>query len=112
MVKEEHLEFDNEIIGHFYLIELDSSKPSIGLSVSDSHQRNGLGTLFLVIGIAILQLMGKRELWLTTDLDNEKGYRLYEQFGFRKAGEVEVFLPGDGCMRKELEMRLNLEAFR
>ncbi len=111
LVREETLGFENEIIGHFYIINWDSEKPSLGLGVSDKHQGRKLGTLFIHIAAYLLKAISKEYIWLTTDLDNEKGYALYQKIGFEDFGRTEVYIPADGYKRIEREMRMNLENF-
>jgi RimJ/RimL family protein N-acetyltransferase len=104
-------DFDNEIIGHFYLLHCNSDKPLLGLGIASGFQGKRLGTLFIILIAHITKLLGKKYLWLSTGKDNVIGYNLYLKLGFQIVGDIEVYVPSESYKRIDTEMRLDLECF-
>jgi RimJ/RimL family protein N-acetyltransferase len=101
-------DFENEIIGHFFVLESNSAKPFVGLGISSRFQGKKLGTLFLYIIFYIFKIMNKNVLWLTTGKDNIVGLNLYKKLGFEQTGEIEVLIPSENYKRFDIEMKIDI----
>ncbi len=105
-------DFNNEIIGHFFLLQHESDKSFVGLCVSSAFQGKKLGTLFISLVSYIAKTLGKKQLWLTTGKDNPVGYNLYNKLGFEDIGDIEVYVPAENYKRIDTEMKLDLNNFK
>jgi RimJ/RimL family protein N-acetyltransferase len=98
----------DRIIGHFFIWNISNDKSEIGVGISDEYQNKKLGHLLIKILIFIAKSFGKKELYLTTALDNDAAFKLYERIGFKYLGDVDHFLPGYDYKTIEREMKLEL----
>lgn len=103
--------FKDEIIGHFFIWNFSGEKPELGVGILDKYQKNKLGYLFIIILINIFKSKGKKELYLTTALNNDAAFKLYKSVGFKYTKDVDHFLPGYDYKTIEREMRLDLNNF-
>ena len=87
-----NIDFDNEIIAHFFLEYFDTH-PDIALGIADKYQAKGLGKLILLLLIYLTKFMDKKKIYLSVDKDNLIGFELYKKIGFKKIGEREITIP-------------------
>lgn len=104
----------NEIIGHFFLLDIDSKKPYVGIGLSREFQGKKLGTLFMSILIYTMKILNRKTLWLTVDKNNIAGHNLYKKIGFKDLGEIEShnFAQGFESITKEYSMKMDLDNFK
>jgi RimJ/RimL family protein N-acetyltransferase len=105
-------DFNNEIIGHFFLLQCNSDNPYLGLGVASNYQGKKLGTFFISLISYVAKNLGKQHLWLTTGKDNIAGYKLYKKMGFEDAGDIEVYVPAENYKRIDTKMKLDLKKFK
>jgi RimJ/RimL family protein N-acetyltransferase len=109
LIKEKYLthDLDNEIIGHFFLNRCDT-EPEPGLAVADNFQNRKLGTLFVFILIYITKLLGKKIIYIRTDINNRVSFQFYQKLGFKHKRDTELEIPvvNYKSVIRELEMDL------
>lgn len=90
---------DGEIIGIAHVSRLKrrmSHRASIGVSVRRCAWHRGVGTALMEKLIAFARNNSLEQLELEVRSDNERAIRLYEKFGFTKAGTIPAFLKVNG----------------
>ena len=102
--------FDSEIIGNFFVLDCLCDKPIVGIAVADKFHHKKLGLLFMSVLIRATKMLGKKELWLTTSVENKTGHGLYQRVGFQDVGKKEVHVTTESYKRMEYEMKLDLES--
>lgn len=73
-----------------------SHRASIGISVRRCAWHGGVGTALMEALIAFARKNGIEQLELEVRSDNDRAIRLYERFGFTKAGTIPAFLKVNG----------------
>ena len=81
---------DGRIAAYFFLWHINEDVPELGISVVDEYQGHGLGRLCMEYMIAEGKKLGKKQLRLTTGLDNDNAFHLYEKCGFVYKGIIEI----------------------
>lgn len=76
------LQPENETEGNEYYLDT--------VSVSPSHQGQGIGSLLLKHGIEFAKQNGYSQVGLLVDLDNPNAQRLYEKLGFQLGKETQL----------------------
>jgi RimJ/RimL family protein N-acetyltransferase len=104
-------DFDNEIIGHFYL-QRCRTRPEISLGVADRYQGKGLGKLFIVILIYITKVLGNDKAYLGVDKDNIVGINLYKRFGFQHKEDIQIHIPVTDYWGTVLEMEMDISDYK
>lgn len=112
LLKEGYLneDFDNEIIGHFFLNRCET-RPEPGLGVADKFQGKKLGTFFIVLLIYIAKFLGKKLLYISTDIDNKISFNLYKKLGFKHIKNTPIKIPVVGYSSIICELELDLEKY-
>jgi RimJ/RimL family protein N-acetyltransferase len=112
LLKEGNLneDFDNEIIGHFYL-QRCRTRPEIGLGVSDRYQSKGLGKLFIMILIYITKNLGHETIYLGVDKGNVVGIDLYKRLGFLQKEDIDIYIPVTDYTGTVSEMELDIKNY-
>ncbi len=92
--------FQDEIIGYFFLWDFNKKNPVLGIGISDTFQRKGLGKQMIDILVEDAKTAGKEGILLTTVLTNETAFQLYKKIGFQYIGDTDN-IAGDGRVVKE-----------
>ena len=88
--------FDAErMAAYFFLWNFRDRVPLLGIGMLDAYQGRGLGRQIMGILIDQARLSGRDGIELTTMLDNDAAFSLYQKVGFRYLGDVEN-VQGDG----------------
>lgn len=103
----------NEIISHFFLLEINSEKPYIGIGIGRNYKSKKLGILFMLILLYTMKILDRKTLWLTVDKNNDIGHNLYKKIGFKDIGEIESnnFSQGFKTITQEYAMKIDLNKF-
>jgi len=101
-------EHAGEIVAYFFLWHAKLPVPTLGIGLTDRFQGAGLGRLAMETLIDAARGLGAHGIELTTALDNERAFALYQKCGFEYVSDVENIL-GDGNMRIERCMFLPLK---
>ena len=96
-----------EIIGYVFLWNIQGRFPILGIGITDAYQGQGLGKQIMTILIDDAKAAGCAGIELTTGLDNDRAYQLYEKMGFQYLGDTDN-IAGDGCIVRERRMFLAL----
>lgn len=76
----------NKIVGLAYLVffpeKCFKSGCKLGIVIADEYQGKAIGSQMMHRLIKEAKTRKMRKIWLTTYLDNERGLRLYQKFGF------------------------------
>jgi GNAT superfamily N-acetyltransferase len=112
ILKEDYLNADleNEIIGHFFINRIDTM-PEPGLVVAEKFQGKKLGTFFLLILIYITKILGKKEIFIRTDIKNNRGFELYKNLGFKHIRDYPLEIPIVGYKSIIRELKMDLDFF-
>lgn len=94
------LDADETIVAYFFLWWYDTPFPVLGIGIADACQGQGLGKKLMQILIEDGRKKGCQAIELTTMLDNQRAFALYEKVGFKCAGQVKN-KTGDGRMVTE-----------
>jgi ribosomal protein S18 acetylase RimI-like enzyme len=88
--------FDGDrLVGYFFLWHFRSRVPLLGIGMLDGYQGKGLGRQMMAMLIDAGREAGCEGIELTTMLDNDRAFALYQKMGFRYYGDVEN-VTGDG----------------
>ena len=101
-------EYENEIVGYSFLWYAKKRVALLGIGIVDKFQGLGLGRKTMQILIEIGWNEGLEGIELSTPIDNDRAYKLYEKVGFKYIKNVETIL-GDGSVRIEKCMFLPLK---
>lgn len=93
-------EYEGEVIGYFFLWYAKQRVALLGIGIADNFQGLGLGRKVMELLIEIGRNEGLEGIELSTTIDNDRAYALYEKVGFRFVKNVETIL-GDGSVRIE-----------
>ncbi|MBN2451516.1 MAG: GNAT family N-acetyltransferase [Lentisphaeria bacterium] len=93
----------NRLVGYFFLWYFSEPAPLLGIGLVDRYQGLGLGRQLMGILLDEARAAGRDGVDLTTNLDNERAYALYEKLGFRHYRDVPN-LQGDGAVVVERAM--------
>lgn len=102
------LDSNNNAIAYFFLWWYSSGFPVLGIGIADDYQKQGLGKQLMNILIESGKKGGCKTIELTTRLDNEKAFALYEKVGFKCLGQV-ANKAGDGTIVQEWHMYYPIE---
>ena len=84
-------------VGHFFLWKAGGNQhsgtygvqvPELGIAFADSIQGNGFGTLGVKVLQEVAKEIGSDAIELTTAMENDGGYHLYENSGFVYTGDI------------------------
>ena len=88
--------FDGQrLVGYFFLWYATHRVPLLGIGLLDAYQGRGLGRPMMRLLIEEARSLGAEAIELTTMMDNDRAYALYEKVGFEHIGDVEN-LQGNG----------------
>ena len=104
-------DFDNEIIGHFYL-QRCRTRPEIGLGVADRYQGKGLGKFFIVILIYMAKALGHEKIYLGVDKNNVEGINLYKRLGFQHKEDIDIHIPITDYRGTISEMEMDISSYK
>lgn len=76
----------SRMVGWGFVSGLDKDVPGFGLGVADDHQGRGLGRRLMAAVMEECRQRGKVGIELCVVQDNERAWKLYESFGFRRIG--------------------------
>ena len=112
ILKENYLneDLENEIIGHFFINRVDTM-PEPGLVVADKIQGKKLGTFFLVMSIYLTKILGKKEIFIRTDIKNTRSFELYKSLGFKHIRDIPIEIPSVGYKSIVRELNMGLDSF-
>jgi RimJ/RimL family protein N-acetyltransferase len=85
----------SRIVGYFFLWYFDRPVPLLGIGLVDDFHGRGLARPMMNLLIREAEKAGKDAIELTTMMDNERAYALYEKVGFEHYKDVEN-LQGNG----------------
>ncbi len=74
----------------FHEMELYKHRASVGITVHDDYQNQGLGTILTEYLIEISRAMGLRKVDLMVVAHNDRAIRVYEKLGFVKEGHFKM----------------------
>lgn len=81
--------FDGErLVGYFFLWYFNQRVPLLGIGMLDAYQGQGLGSRMMGTLIDAAKEAGKEGIELTTMVDNDRAFALYEKVGFKYYGDV------------------------
>ena len=93
--------FDGDrIVGYFFLWYMDKAVPLLGIGMLDAYQHRGLGRQMMQLLMQHGRDTGRDGIELTTMLDNDNAFALYQKVGFVYQGNVEN-VAGDGKVQVE-----------
>jgi ribosomal protein S18 acetylase RimI-like enzyme len=87
--------FESRAAGYFFLWNYNQPVCLLGIGLADDFQNLKLGQKFMALLIEDARLAGRDGIELTTMLDNDRAFHVYEKLGFRYIGNVENIV-GDG----------------
>ena len=93
----------DRIVGYFFLWNFRWPVPLLGIGLADDFQNLHLGQKFMAILIDDARAAGRDGVELTTMLDNDRAFHVYEKTGFKYIGNVEN-VQGDGKVVTERAM--------
>ena len=91
------------MVGYFFLWYFNAPVPLLGIGLVDAFHGQGLGRQMMELLIAEATEHGSAGIELTTQMDNDRAFALYQAVGFRHYGNVEN-LQGDGTLETERAM--------
>lgn len=83
------LRYETDVVGYFFLWELDQSVPVLGIGLADAWQGHGLGEPMLRLLIGDACAAGCSAIELTTVPTNRRALQLYLRVGFKPVDEVD-----------------------
>lgn len=96
--------FDGQcLVGYFFLWYFRQRVPLLGIGLLDDYQDQGLGRQMMSILLDHARQAGCDGVELTTMLDNDRAFALYQKMGFHYLGDVEN-IQGDGQVVVERAM--------
>jgi len=98
---------ENQIIAYFFLWDMDTPTPLLGIGIRDDFQGQGLGRLLMEILIEDAKDSLKDGIELTTMPGNDAAFNLYKKMGFVYVGDVDNE-QADRTIVKERRMFLSL----
>ncbi len=96
---------DDKVVAYFFLWDLKKRFPVLGVGITESHQRQGLGKQLMAILINDAKEARSDGIVLTTVLTNVGAYQLYLKMGFIYLGIIKN-KAGDGRIVEERMMYL------
>lgn len=96
------------VIAYFFLWDFSTAVPALGIGVADDYQGRKLGPQMVQMLIDDARAAGLDGIELTTLLDNERAFVLYQSMGFTYLGDVDN-IAGDGRVITERMMFLALK---
>lgn len=95
------------VVGYFFLWDIETPVPVLGVGLADGWQGRGLGRRFMEILIGDARVAGCSGIELTTLPENERAFALYRAMGFEHVGDADN-VAGDGRVVRERVMFLPL----
>ena len=86
---------DGRIVAYFFLWHFRERVPVLGIGMLDAYQGKGLGRKIMLLLIDEAMKADRDGIELTTMLDNDVAFALYQKVGFRYLGNVDN-IQGDG----------------
>lgn len=83
------------VVGYFFLWDFITAVPALGIGIADDHQGRKLGPQMVQILIDDARAANRDGIELTTVLDNQRAFALYQSMGFKYLGDVDN-VSGDG----------------
>ncbi|PKF48939.1 GNAT family N-acetyltransferase [Enterovibrio nigricans] len=96
------------VVSYFFLWWYSSEFPVLGIGISQKYQGQGLGGKLIEILIENARSNNCRAIELTTVLNNNRAFALYQKLGFLYLGKVNN-LVGDGSVVEESHMYFPIE---
>lgn len=93
----------DRLAGYFFLWHARARVPLLGIGMLDACQGRGLGRQMMAMLLDAARAGGAEGVELTTMLDNDRAFALYQKMGFRYLGDVQN-LVGDGTTVVERAM--------
>lgn len=100
--------YAQRVVGYFFLWNFRDPVPLLGIGLADDFQNLRLGQKFMAILIEDARKAGRDGIELTTMLDNDRAFHVYQKMGFQFIGNVENIV-GDGRIVIERAMFLPLK---
>jgi ribosomal protein S18 acetylase RimI-like enzyme len=91
------------VAGYFFLWNFREPVSLLGIGIADEFQNLHLGGQFMAVLIEDARAAGRDGIELTTMLDNDRAFHLYQKMGFQYLGNVEN-IQGDGLTVVERAM--------
>jgi ribosomal protein S18 acetylase RimI-like enzyme len=91
------------VVGYFFLWNFREPVSLLGIGIADDFQNLGLGRQFMALLIEDARDAGRDGIELTTMLDNDRAFHVYQKMGFQYLGNVEN-IQGDGLTVVERAM--------
>jgi len=98
----------DKVVGYFFLWDFATPVPALGIGIADDYQGRKLGPQMMQILIDDARAAGRDGIELTTVLDNERAFALYQSMDFDYLGDVDN-VAGDGRIVTERMMFLALK---
>ncbi len=86
---------DEIVVGYFFLWDFINRVPALGIGIADDYQGRKLGPQMMQILIDDARAADRDGIELTTVLDNDRAFALYQSMGFEYLGDVDN-VAGDG----------------
>lgn len=93
------------VVGYFFLWDFITAVPALGIGIADDYQGRKLGPQMMQILIDDARAADRDGIELTTVVDNERAFSLYQSMGFKYLGDVDN-VAGDGRVVTERMMFL------
>lgn len=94
---------DGRVVGYFFLWNFKDPVSLLGIGIADDCQNLGLGRQFMTILLEDAKTAGQDGVELTTMLDNDRAFHVYQKVGFQYIGNVQNVV-GDGSIVTERAM--------
>ena len=79
----------DRLVGYFFLWYFTRPIPLLGIGLADDFRGRGLGRPMMQILLAAARASGREGVELTTCLDNERAFALYQKVGFEYYADVQ-----------------------
>ena len=86
------------VAAYLFLWYVDRPVALLGIGLADAYQGRGLGRQLLELLVAEGRRRGLDGLELTTAMDNDRAFALYQKLGFKHLGDVENVVGGGGVV--------------
>lgn len=96
----------DEIVAYFFLWNMRSPVPVLGIGIADAWQDCGLGQKLMSILIDDAKQLDRDGISLTTMLDNDRAYHIYLKMGFIDRGVITHQLENGELVERSLFLPL------